>query len=244
VHTLSYIKQIESLIVLQDIDKEMGMLHSRLENSPKEVSALREKLEIQTNQRSEVEEKLEMLKEQDKKLSREIEDDLAKLKKSKNKLMLVENSKEYHAIMREIDTLEKNNRLREEEKLTLQEELETQQRLLEALDQEISRIREELEEKSKTLDKIIENSKRRLKELSVKREELAGQIPKPILNRYEFIRSRLPGPVIVPVENSICTGCNISIPPQTFIELQKGLQILSCPNCQRLIYWKNHFEVE
>ncbi len=241
---MSYIKQIESLIVLQDIDKEMGMLHHRLENSPKEVSALKEKLEIQTNQRAQVEEKLEMLKEQDKKLSREIEEDLAKLKKSKNKLMLVENSKEYHAIMREIDTLEKNNRLREEEKLTLEEELESQQRLLDALNDEIARIEGELEEKTKTLDKIIENSKRRLEELSVKRKELANEIPKPILNRYEFIRSRLPGPVIVPVENSVCTGCNISIPPQTFIELQKGLQILSCPNCQRLIYWKNHFEVE
>lgn len=241
---MSYIKQIESLVILQDIDKEMGDLEKTLEAAPKEVETLKERLDIQENQRKQVEEKLKILKEQDEKLTKELEEDQAKLKKSKNRLMLVENSKEYHAIMREIDTLEKNSRLKEEEKLTLEEELDTQQRLLDALNEEISKISEELQQKEDALDKIINRCESRIKELKEKRAEFAKQIPPPILSRYEFIRARLNNPVIVPVEDSICTGCHISIPPQTYIELQKGLQILSCPNCQRLIYWKNHFEVE
>ncbi len=241
---MSYIKQIESLVILQDIDKEMGELSKTLKEAPQEVESLRERLEIQQNQKKEVEEKLNLLKEQEEKLTKEIEEDESKLKKSKNRLMMVENSKEYHAIMREIDTLEKNSRLKEEEKLVLEEELETQQRLLDALNEEIANIAEELDKKEQDLDKIINRCESRLKELKVKRVEFAKQIPPPILNRYEFIRSRLNNPVIVPVEDSICSGCHISIPPQLFIELQKGLQILSCPNCQRLIYWKNHFEVE
>ncbi|WP_461834241.1 zinc ribbon domain-containing protein [Desulfothermus sp.] len=241
---MSYIKQIESLVILQDIDKEMGDLEKTLEAAPKEVETLKERLEIQENQRKQVEEKLKILQEQDEKLTKELEEDQAKLKKSKNKLMMVENSKEYHAIMREIDTLEKNSRLKEEEKLTLEEELDTQQRLLDALNEEISKISEELQQKEDALDKIINRCESRIKELKEKRAEFAKQIPPPILSRYEFIRARLSNPVIVPVEDSICTGCHISIPPQTYIELQKGLQILSCPNCQRLIYWKNHFEVE
>ena len=69
-------------------------------------------------------------------------------------------------------------------------------------------------------------------------------LPPPILSRYEFIRSRLANPVIVPVDNGICSGCNIAIPPQAYIELQKGQQILSCPNCQRLIYWTQHILAE
>ena len=241
---MSYIKQIESLVNLQDIDKEMGELEKTLETAPKEVETLKERLDIQENQRKQVEEKLKILKEQDEKLTKELEEDQAKLKKSKNRLMMVENSKEYHAIMREIDTLEKNSRLKEEEKLTLEEELDTQQRLLDALNEEISKISEELQQKEDALDKIINRCESRIKELKEKRAEFAKQIPPPILSRYEFIRARLSSPVIVPVEDSICTGCHISIPPQTYIELQKGLQILSCPNCQRLIYWKNHFEVE
>jgi glyoxylate/hydroxypyruvate reductase A len=30
-------------------------------------------------------------------------------------------------------------------------------------------------------------------------------------------------------------------PPQAFIDLQKGEQILSCPNCLRIIFWERHF---
>ena len=60
--------------------------------------------------------------------------------------------------------------------------------------------------------------------------------------RYEFIRKRLEHPVIVAVKEGICTGCHIAVPPQSYIELQRGQQILSCPNCQRLIFWNEHFD--
>jgi hypothetical protein len=33
----------------------------------------------------------------------------------------------------------------------------------------------------------------------------------------------------------------VVIPPQAFIDLQKGEQILSCPNCLRIIFWERHF---
>ncbi|MDL2207490.1 C4-type zinc ribbon domain-containing protein, partial [Desulfovibrio sp. OttesenSCG-928-M16] len=54
-------------------------------------------------------------------------------------------------------------------------------------------------------------------------------------------RERLRHPVIVPVADGVCSGCNIAIPPQNFIELQRASQILSCPNCQRLMFWSEHF---
>lgn len=241
---MSYVVQIESLIVLQDIDNEIDKLKKTLEETPKEVESLKSRLEIQQNQKKDVEEKLNLLKEQNDKLTKELEEDVSKLKKSKNKLMMVENSKEYHAVMREIDILEKNTRLKEEEKLTLEEEIETQQRLYDAIETEVNKLLDELTEKESNLSKIIERCEKRLEELQNKRTEFTANIPGPILNRYEFIRSRLHNPVIVPVENAVCHGCHISIPPQTFIELQKGTQILSCPNCQRLIYWKDQFEVE
>lgn len=53
-----------------------------------------------------------------------------------------------------------------------------------------------------------------------------------------------PIPVIVPVTAGVCSGCRIMIPPQTFIELQGGHKIINCPNCQRLIYWVEHFNEE
>ena len=41
---------------------------------------------------------------------------------------------------------------------------------------------------------------------------------------------------------TVLRDLGIAIPPQSFIELQSGQKILNCPNCQRLIYWCEHFE--
>ncbi len=239
-----YIKQIEQLIVLQRVDNEILNLEKTIEEAPKKVASIKERLDIQKSQKAEVEEKIQMLKEQEEKLNKEIEEDNSKIKKSKNKLMMVENSREYHAMMREMDNLEKTNRMREEEKLAVDEDLTTQNNLLASLDSEISRLEAEYEEMQRNLDTQLQEAESRRQELKKEREASQQEIPKPILSRYEFIRSRLNNPVIVPVEEGVCTGCNISIPPQSFIELQKGQQILSCPNCQRLIFWKNHFDNE
>jgi len=236
-----YIKQIHELIVLQKVDDEILNLQKVVDEAPKKVSAVEERLQIQKNQQAELKNKIDLLTEQDKKLTREIEEDDAKIKKSKNKLMMVENSREYHAMMREMDNLEKTNRMREEEKLALEEDLSSQQNLLGTVDAEVQRLEQELKEMQENLEINLSDARARLEKLQQDRENACQDIPKPILSRYEFIRSRLHNPVIVAVQDGVCTGCYISIPPQSFIELQKGEQILSCPNCQRLIYWDNHF---
>jgi hypothetical protein len=238
-----YLKQIEQLIVLQKVDDEMVQLEKTIQEAPEKVNLIQEKLNYQKEHQSELQEKISLLEEQDRKLHREIENDNDKIKKSKNKLMMVENTREYHAIMREMDNLEKTNRMREEEKTALGEDLATQSSLLQTINEEIEQLEKSLEETKQNLEDQLNKAHSRLKELINEREKAKEDIPKPILSRYEFIRSRLHNPVIVPVENGICTGCYISIPPQDYIELQKAEQILSCPNCQRLIFWQNHFDV-
>jgi predicted nucleic acid-binding Zn-ribbon protein len=94
--------------------------------------------------------------------------------------------------------------------------------------------------KKATLDERIGKAQGRLDLLAKRRAKAGKVVPPPILGRYEFIRSRIDHPVIVPVSEGICGGCHIKIPPQSFNELQKGKQILGCPNCQRIVYWVEH----
>ncbi|MBS3780871.1 MAG: hypothetical protein KGY41_10795 [Desulfovermiculus sp.] len=239
-----YIKQIEELISLQRIDDEIVHLQQVIEEAPQKVATKEQQLQRQKEQELELQDKIDVLKEQEKKLTREIDEDNAKIKKSKNKLMMVENSREYHAMMREMDNLEKTNRMREEEKMALEEDLESQNSLLSSIQSSVQKMEEDLQELRQNQEVQLEHAHYRLQELQEERARATQGIPKPILSRYEFIRSRLHNPVIVGVQDGICTGCHISIPPQTFIELQKGEQILSCPNCQRLIFWRNHFAQE
>ncbi|WP_243310113.1 zinc ribbon domain-containing protein [Fundidesulfovibrio agrisoli] len=235
-----YQKQIEQLVILQQIDGEMISLTAEVENAPKEIASLEKKCRDVEAQRDQVREKLGYLTDQLSRLETDIEDDHVRMKKSKSKMMMVGNSKEYNAMVREMDSLEKLNRSRDEEKAAFAEEVERQTTADRELSEQTEALRADLETAQAGLKTRLDAAGKRIAELSEQRTHACGVIPKPILSRYEFIRSRLANPVIVSVTNGVCSGCNISIPPQAFIELQKGQQILSCPNCQRLIYWDQH----
>jgi predicted nucleic acid-binding Zn-ribbon protein len=232
-----YLKQIELLRSLQKVDDEIHTIRKELEAAPQELEDLRRRFAEASGQRERQQDKMSHLRDQDKRLGAEIEDDSARLKKSKGKLMGVGNTREYHAMVREMDSLERLHRNREEERSALAEELERQTSLLAEIEAGYVLLEKELAECEAGLQHRMQTAETNLGSLMLKRNEAARQVPPPVFARYEFIRERLEHPVIVPVANGVCTGCNIAIPPQNYIELQKASQILSCPNCQRLMFW-------
>ena len=239
-----YIEQIKQLVVLQAVDSEMIELEHVLEEVPKKLQELQEKKKYLQEQQNIIQDKINVLNEQKSHLEFEIENDTQKVKKSKNKLLLVENTKEYHAMVREMDSLEKMNRMREEEKGNLLADLSDLEGRKDSLQNDIDELSTAISSQQATLDGEMAGTHSRLKVLKKDKTKASQAVPTPILTRYNFIRDRLPSPVIVPVSDGICQGCHIVIPPQTFIDLQKGEQILSCPNCQRVIYWERHFSEE
>jgi len=236
-----YIEQIEQLVVLQKVDSEMITLERILEDAPKQLRSLQEKQAYLEQQKGVIQEKVDVLMEQKGRIEGEIENDAQKVKKSKNKLMMVENTKEYHAMMREMDTMEKMNRMREEERSNLLADLNDLDGRKESLQKDIDALSESIAAQQSTLDQEMAEKRARLDILDKEKRKASEAVPAPILTRYNFIRDRIPNPVIVPVSEGVCKGCNVVIPPQTFIDLQKGEQILSCPNCLRIIFWERHF---
>ena len=236
-----YLKQIEQLISLQKVDDEIHGIKQELEGAPREVENLRARFAETADQRSRQQDKMAHLREQEKRLGIEIEDDSARIKKSKGKLMAAGNSKEYHAMVREMDSLERINRTREEEKAALLEEVSRQSSLLAEVEALYLSLENELNASEAGLQARVSAAEAALTDLQRKRGSTSKDVPAPVFARYEFIRERLEHPVIVPVSGGICSGCHIAIPPQNFIELQKAAQILSCPNCQRLMFWSEHF---
>lgn len=236
-----YLKQIEQLISLQKVDDEIHGIKQELESAPQEVENLRIRFAEIAEQHNRQKDKMAHLREQEKRLGLEIEDDSSRIKKSKGKLMTAGNSKEYHAMVREMDSLERINRTREEEKNALLEEISRQTSLLAEVEAQYQALEVELNAGEAGLHSRVAAAEESLMDLQRKRKNASKDVPAPVFARYEFIRERLEHPVIVSVSAGICSGCNIAIPPQNFIELQKAAQILSCPNCQRLMFWSEHF---
>lgn len=236
-----YLEQIRQLVSLQRVDDSIYGVEMELEQAPKELEELQTRFTAVNTQRERVLEKIAHLKEQEKRINGEIDDDSTRIKKSKNKMMQVSNTREYQAMAREMDNMEKVNRSREDERSALVEEKQHQDAALQEVDSTWADLKAELETKQIGLDARLDAARARLEELAQTRSVTGSEVPRPVLDRYEFIRRRLAHPVIVSVTAGVCAGCRIAIPPQTFIELQGGHKIINCPNCQRLIYWVEHF---
>ncbi len=237
-----YLNQIKQLVELQHVDDQIHDVKKELEEAPLQVEALRERFNEEEARIAKINDKLQHMREQQKRLDMDLEDEASRLKKSKSKLMQASNNKEFQAGSREIDNMERTTKNFEEERITLREEITSQEELLHEIEAIRDDLKIDLATKEASLKERIETANDELGKLNRIRRDTGNDVPERILERYEFIRRRLEHPVIVPVKNSICTGCNIAIPPQTFIEIQRGQQIWSCPNCQRLIYWAEHFQ--
>ena len=198
-----YLKQIEQLVILQKVDDEILLLQKEIENAPKELAELEARYQELLDQKDLLDDKIQVLKKQKDLLDGEIESDNLKVKKSKSKLMMVGNTREYHAMMREMDNIEKVNRMREEEKISLADELNTQHEQKEELEARIEELGKEVEEVRAGLDKRLDKANKRLKKIQKDREKAVQTVPAPILGRYEFIRQRMANPVIVSVEGGV-----------------------------------------
>ena len=237
-----YIDQIRQLVALQHVDDGIHAVNAELEAAPMEVETLQKRFNSQDAQRNWILDKLQHIQEQQKRLDADIQDDESRLVNSKNKLMQVENDREYQAMIREMDTMERQNQTREEERMALQEERSLQESNLHSVEETWNELKAELESQRENLEKRLAECRTKLEALEVQRAEVSALISPPVLSRYAFIRNRLRHPVIVSVVAGVCSGCHIAIPPQVFIVLQRGNHIMSCPNCQRLMYWAHDYQ--
>ena len=129
-----YLEQIRQLVSLQRVDDAIHDVEMELEQAPKELEALKTRFAAVDAQRERVLEKLAHLKEQEKRINGEIDDDSSRIRKSRNKMMQVSNSREYQAMAREMDNMERVNRSREEERAALLEEKMRQDAALREVD--------------------------------------------------------------------------------------------------------------
>ena len=236
-----YLSQIHQLKQLQKVDDQIYDVKKVLELAPSEFKELQDSFIRVEMQRNHINDKISHLRDQESRINREMEEEKARLKKSKNKLMATGSEKEFHAVSREIDNIEKLSQPREDERIAVLDELKTQLEQLSGIEEQYIDLKAQVEARKATMETQIKEAEARLAELSLEREACSRDIPLPIFQRYEFIRVRLEHPVIVPLAEGICPSCHIAVPPQTFNELLRGEHILSCPNCQRLIVWRDDY---
>lgn len=231
-------EELELLVKLQAVDLDVKQLQGKKEECPERLRHIEKKAQEEEQESRLTLEKREELRQRKKEKETELEDEIVQLKKSQSKLMAVKTNREYQALLKEIEEIKKANRKREDEIVAIMEDMEHLDQDIKKKQEEIDKIKEEIEIERKRSDSLALQYDRELAKLEESRKTMAKNIPEKLLKRYDFLRSKRNGLAVVGVENAVCLGCHMNIPPQLYNELLKEEKIISCPSCQRIIYYQ------
>lgn len=230
-------EDLSLLISLQRIDTELARKGMRKKELPGRVSRLEETFLAASGAVEAEKKRLEELTKAHRAREESLKKGVDQLKKTKDRLLEVKTNKEYQAMLKEIEVLEKKNSEMEDDIILKLEEIDSARKGLKAGEQEFETFRSNYEKEKKELDGEIDLMDSEISRLLQDQEGLRTGIHPDILKRYDRIKSHSNGRAVVPVWKSVCDACHMNIPPQMYNELQRSDEIMQCPFCSRIIYW-------
>lgn len=231
-------EEINKLINLQAIDSEIAGLDDTIAKHQAKVTAreqtIAEKQETLANARN----KIELLNQKQLETKAEHDDAGARVKDRQNKMMLVQTSREHQALLKEIE--ENKRLLKETEDRILQflEQIEQLENEVATLENLCAGEQQLLAEDTNTVEKEIKRIEISKKTVVNQREKQAADLQANYLKRYNMLLDKRSGLAVVPINDGVCQGCFMALPPQQVNDVRKGDKINLCPTCQRILYFK------
>ena len=229
--------KIKLLIQLQACDNRMKEIDKRKCAGPLRIQKFETELNDFMSKFQEQNERLELLRKDHREIEQEIKELENKIEKSNIKLSAIKSNKEYKAVLKEIEVLQKGKASIEDKAIQIMEEIEeTENKYLETKDLE-PEMKKSFKKNKKQIDHEIKELNGVFGNLQKKRGTFTRDVDQDLLKKYLFLQERKDGQAISSVIGAVCQTCHMGIPPQKFNELIKGNSLLTCPHCNRIIYW-------
>jgi len=232
-------KDIENLIVLQEIDSQLFKIKKNLELKPQEIKALEEEFSNMSSGLKKTEEDLKHFQVEQKSKELELQSKEQTVNKQKAQLFQVKSNKEYNALQLEIEKMKADNSVLEEQIIVALEKIDS---LKESIANEKGKLAAEgkkINETKGNLELEAIKLKEELDTLNMRRKQIIGTGIKPVvLSLYERILENRGELALVAIKNDVCCGCFMGIRPQVINEIRLG-KLVTCENCSRILYIEN-----
>ena len=235
---------LEDLLKLQNIEKKLAQVRSRLRTRKAAVDAQQRRIDQAQGEVDAIRERiLNGRKQADSHdlVLRQRDEEVSKLRVALN---TAKTNKEYAAILTQINTLKADNAKREEETLKIMQEVENLKGQLGEIEKthadEVSR----LEEVRASSQEEVQRLTRMMDELTSQRQEAASALNHDTLNVFDRIAGNYDGEAMAPIEihgkkppyTYVCGGCYMGLTPEHANALSVRSEIRTCNNCGRILY--------
>jgi predicted nucleic acid-binding Zn-ribbon protein len=232
-------EQMALLVKVQEQDQILDQLRRQIREGPLRIKEVEGQLDTLEGNLEASKNEIREIQKRQRQFEAEVEDGAGRVGKSKSRLLTIKSNKEYQAVLKEIEDIQRTNAEKEDRILSCMEEIEGLNQALQQKEKELLAVRDKFEKEKRTVEAEVRQAEGEVCEVEKHRRDTAKAMDPELLARYEQIKARTGGQAVAYVENTTCSGCHLNIPPQMYNELQRRDSLKFCPNCDRIIYWKD-----
>ncbi len=229
--TLKSLKDYQDVLMrISELERLLSKIPPEIEQLETEWKSIQERISTLQARRVELD-KLQVTQRN------ALEDAQSKAVKYEGDLHNVTNTKEYHAVLKEIDAAKKKIASLEEDIANRTKEASEIARNIE----ECNALEVESKQKYEGAlaghkESQAENAQEH-KEKSRMRDALAEAVPERVMRQFERIAQRRNGVGLSMCVSAICQACNVRVRQNIVDELRKYDQIISCESCKRILFF-------
>ena len=235
---------LKLVVRLQEIDNRLAGLSREIADLPKHIAEIEKKLTSHERKLEADRAALAANQKDRKKSEGEIQIQEQKISKLKDQMSGAKTNEVFHAFQHEIDFCQKEISKHEDRILELMGEAESLDKNVKTAEVALKAEKTQVEaEKALTRERTAVDE-RAASELNTERAGIVAAVAPAMYQRYERARKARKGIGVAEVVDGRCTVCNIGLRPQFYQDLKKGDSVLSCENCQRILYYNPPQAVE
>ncbi len=227
---------LKQLLIIQDGDRKIAKLNRETQDIPARKTQTQSRLEEHRQALHSAQEEAKKKELSLKDLEGEVETIKGKIAKLREQQFEVKSNEAYRTLEKEIDVFEKKINTIEEQELTVIESLELLQEDVAKREHELKEEDELISHDLKMLDERVTMIAQELEKVKTDRVQKSAEVDATWLNRYERIFKHTGNYAIVSVQNSICAGCHMKLPPQVIHDARAGVKMTLCNYCGRILY--------
>jgi uncharacterized protein len=231
-------EQLSLLIGLQAIDAKIRTLREHKGRLPEVLAELERKRLASKENFDKVKEALATAQKNKRDRDQDLDAGMQKVEKLKSRSAEIKNNKEYQALLKEIQTAEQENKTVEDDILVLMEKIDSANAQILVAERQTKEDEVSILEEQRQHEAAFARLGEELKAMEQARQEEVARIDPSVLAQYQKLLTTKGGVALAEVRGESCSGCYMSIPPQVYVNVKRNEQLINCPQCGRILYYK------
>jgi predicted nucleic acid-binding Zn-ribbon protein len=230
--------ELQKLVALQNLDTTIRKLEKDLESIPERRAEIENEFDQRASDIKGLENRRDESKRERARLENEVVEQRGRVERAERNLMSSKKPDEYTAAIREADAARKQINALETQILEQMEALDKVEGELSERADEIASLNSDREAKLKVFDEETRIQSEQLVASRGERDQVFANLPKQLSGLYSRISTRIrDGIAVAEARNGACTACFMALRPQVMAEVRRGGEVITCDNCNRILYW-------